>query len=153
MQGPDWVKVGISDDPERRKHAEGGTAIVRVWKIGHDARLVEAIACRLLTDHLDRGREWFTCGPIIACAAVNRATEMAWQGDFAVFRTIRDVPKEYRGRFKLLRPDKRHFPAGQGANEDSHVRAFWNYRRSISISRGTVYNWTSGPLRAKRNQE
>lgn len=129
MQGNGWVKVGISDDPERRRRSEQGTEILRTWRIGHDARLVEEIACRLLIDHLDWGREWFSCGPDVAHSAIEKAVEMAWRGDFSVFRKTSDVPKKYRGRYKLLRPDQRHKPIGLGLNEDQHVRAFWNNRR------------------------
>lgn len=80
MQSPEWVKVGISDDPTSRRRFVGADRVVKTWMLGSEARLVEAIVCRLLKPHLCGGYEYFDCSIRRAEKAVETAIVMVWRG-------------------------------------------------------------------------
>ncbi len=78
MQSGDGpVKIGIANDPDRRRREVGAgqpfpVAVVHRVSLGADARAVERIAHRLLAEKRLRG-EWFDVGVQEAVAAIEAA--------------------------------------------------------------------------------
>lgn len=128
MELRDTMKVGISHFPEQRRQNLQAKRIVKTWHIGHDARIVEAVVCKMLAQRFEQHlAEAFSCTERQACRAIEAARVAVYRMDFSMFHRGIGVPKKAKDRWLHL-----HRPRRMNCQEDEHVRAWVHYRASLS---------------------